>query len=180
MFRQFRYQIFEGGGINKGGDQATVYGILSDIPGLVYNPTFNPSGKKDKGLILGSFSDKTKEFKSDDEIYFNQNFICLRQKFQTLPLTMKKTEKENEQIQVENSQILKKQQNIIIKSTVARIMKSKIGKKTTHSWLVNETTKQIDSFQAQPLQIKENIEKLIELNIIKRSDKDRACYEYIA
>ena len=154
--------------------------ILSDIPGLVYNPTFNPSGKKDKGLILGSFSDKTKEFKSDDEIYFNQNFICLRQKFQTLPLTMKKTEKENEQLQVENSQIVKKQQNIIIKSTVARIMKSKIGKKTTHSWLVNETTKQIDSFRAQPLQIKENIEKLIELNIIKRSDKDRACYEYIA
>jgi hypothetical protein len=154
--------------------------ILSDIPGLIYNPTFNPSGQKDKGLILGSFSDQTKEFKSFDEIYFNENFICPRQKFQTLPLTMKKSEKEINQLQMENNQIAKNQQSIIIKSTVARIMKSKIGKKTTHSWLVNETAKQIDLFKAQPQQIKENIEKLIELNIIKRSDKDRACYEYIA
>ena len=154
--------------------------ILSDIPGLIYNPTFNPSGQKDKGLILGTFSDKTKEFKSNDEIYFNQNFICPRQKFQTLPLTKKKTDKEIEQLQIENSQIAMNQQNIIIRSNVARIMKSKIGKKTTHSWLVNETAKQIDSFKAQPQQIKKNIEKLIELNIIKRSDKDVACYEYIA
>ena len=154
--------------------------ILSDIPGLIYNPTFNPSGQKDKGLILGSFSDQTKELKSFDEIYFNENFICPRQKFQTLPLTMKKSEKEINQLQMENNQIAKNQQSIIIKSTVARIMKSKIGKKTTHSWLVNETAKQIDLFKAQPQQIKENIEKLIELNIIKRSDKDRACYEYIA
>ena len=154
--------------------------ILSDIPGLVYNPTFNPNGQKDKGLILGSFSDKTKEFKSNDEIYFNENFICPRQRFQTLPLTMKKTEKENDQLQMENSQIVKNQTDIIIKSTLARIMKSKIGKKTTHSWLVNETAKQIDLFQAQPTQIKKNIEKLIELNIIKRSDEDAACYEYIA
>ena len=93
---------------------------------------------------------------------------------------MKKSEKEINQLQMENNQIAKNQQSIIIKSTVARIMKSKIGKKTKHSWLVNETAKQIDLFKAQPQQIKENIEKLIELNIIKRSDKDRACYEYIA
>ena len=93
---------------------------------------------------------------------------------------LKKTEKEINQLQMENSQILKNQQNLIIKSTVARIMKSKIGKQTSHSWLVNETAKQIDLFHAQPQQIKENIEKLIEQNIIKRSDKDRASYEYIA
>ena len=154
--------------------------ILSDIPGLVYNPSFNPSGQNDKGLILGSFIEQTKEIKSTDEIYFNENFICPRQRFQTLPLTMKKTEKEINQLQMENSQILKNQQNLIIKSTVARIMKSKIGKQTSHSWLVNETAKQIDLFRAQPQQIKENIEKLIEQNIIKRSDKDRASYEYIA
>jgi len=46
--------------------------------------------------------------------------------------------------------------------------------------LVNEASKQIDLFRAQPLQIKENIEKLIEKNIMKRSEKDRTCYEYIA
>ena len=59
-------------------------------------------------------------------------------------------------------------------------MKSRIGQPTSHVWLVGETSKQIDLFKAQPQQIKENIEKLIEKNVIKRSDADRTCYEYIA
>ena len=59
-------------------------------------------------------------------------------------------------------------------------MKSRIGQKNTHMWLVNETFKQIELFKAQPQQIKENIEKLIEKNIIKRDEKDRTCYDYIA
>ena len=59
-------------------------------------------------------------------------------------------------------------------------MKSRIGQTTTHVWLINEASKQIDLFKAQPQQIKENIEKLIEKSIIKRSDKNRTCYEYIA
>ena len=56
-------------------------------------------------------------------------------------------------------------------------MKSRIGTKTSHVWLVNESAKQIDLFKAQPQQIKENIEKLIEKNIIKR---DGGNYDYIA
>ena len=43
--------------------------------------------------------------------------------------------------------------------------------------LVNEAAKQIDLFKAQPQQIKENVEKLIEKNIIKRNGPS---YEYIA
>ena len=56
-------------------------------------------------------------------------------------------------------------------------MKSRIGIETTHLWLANETAKQIDLFNAQPEDIKLNIEKLIGRFIIKRSDKNRACYE---
>lgn len=41
-------------------------------------------------------------------------------------------------------------------------MKSKIGETITHSWLVDESTRLIDLFAAQPQQIKKNIEKLIE------------------
>ena len=59
-------------------------------------------------------------------------------------------------------------------------MKSKIGQETTHVWLVGEAAKQIDLFKAQPQQIKENIEKLIEKNCIKRDEKNKGCYEYIA
>ena len=81
---------------------------------------------------------------------------------------------------MEEAQITKRYQDNILQSTLTRIMKSRIGQKTTHVWLVNETSKQIDLFRAQPQQIKENIEKLIEKNIMKRAEKDRTCYEYIA
>ena len=59
-------------------------------------------------------------------------------------------------------------------------MKSRYKLKTTHTWLISEAAKQIDLFKAQPQQIKENIEKLIEKSIIKRGVSDRNCYEYIA
>ena len=154
--------------------------ILTDISGLVYNPSFNPQGLKENGLILGTFNDKTKEFKEDDEIYFNNNFSFSRQKFQTLPLTLKKSAAEVKETELEEAQITKKYQDNILQSTLTRIMKSRIGQRTTHVWIVNEASKQIDLFRAQPQQIKENIEKLIEKNIMKRSEKDRTCYEYIA
>ena len=38
-------------------------------------------------------------------------------------------------------------------------MKSRIGQVTPHSWLVNETVKQIDKLKVQPDMIKDNIEK---------------------
>ena len=154
--------------------------ILTDISGLVYNPSFNPQGQKEKGLILGTFDDKNKEFKETDEIYFNNNFTYGRQKFQTLPLPLKKSASESKETELEEAQITKKYQDNILQATLTRIMKSRIGQKTTHVWIVNESSKQIDLFRAQPQQIKENIEKLIEKNIMKRSDKDRTCYEYIA
>ena len=75
---------------------------------------------------------------------------------------------------------IKKNEEYIIQGTLTRIMKSRIGQVTTHTWLVNEVFKQIDLFRAQPQQIKENIEKLIGISIMKRSETDRSCYEYIA
>lgn len=59
-------------------------------------------------------------------------------------------------------------------------MKGRIGQKTSHLFLVNESAKQIELFQAQPPQIKERIECLIEKNILKRNDEDRNCYDYVA
>ncbi len=59
-------------------------------------------------------------------------------------------------------------------------MKSRIGQETTHTWLISTATSQIDLFEAQPAQIKENIERLIEKNVIKRNERNRNCYDYIA
>ena len=154
--------------------------IIEDIHGLVYNPSFNSQGQHDKGIIIGTFNSEKKEFKETDEISINKNFSCSRVKINTLPLPQKKTADEIKAAENEESIIMKKYEDNIIQATVTRIMKSKIGQQTTHVWLVNETAKQIDLFRAQPSQIKENIEKLIEKNVVKRNDNDRTCYDYVA
>ena len=94
--------------------------------------------------------------------------------------TVKKSAAEIRENEKEEAQITRRYQDNIIQATLTRIMKSRIGQITTHVWLINETSKQIDLFKAQPQQIEENIEKLIEKNIIKRDDKDKSNYEYIA
>ena len=81
--------------------------ILTDISGLVYNPSFNPQGQKEKGLILGNFDDEKKEFKETDEISFNKNFSFVRQKFQTLPLILKKSTAEEKKIELEEPKLQK-------------------------------------------------------------------------
>ena len=154
--------------------------ILKDIPGLIYNPSFNPKGEKDKGLLLGNFNTETKEFTLNDEIEFNYKFFYEKQKFITLPLMKSKTSQQLKDEEEINRIAIKKNEEYIIQGTLTRIMKSRIGQVTTHTWLVNEVFKQIDLFRAQPQQIKENIEKLIGISIMKRSETDRSCYEYIA
>ena len=79
--------------------------------------------------------------------------------------------------ELEEETILKRKKNYIIQATITRIMKSRIGQETPHNVLVELTGKQIDLFTAQPREIKEMSEKLIEKNIIKRK-KDG--YVYIA
>jgi hypothetical protein len=150
--------------------------VLYDISGLVYNPTFNKTRAKDKGLIKGNFND---EFKPTDEIEFNEQFNNSTIKFNTMPLVQRK-KGENKEQELEEKTIKRRYEENILQSTLTRIMKSRIGVKTTHVWLISESSRQIDLFKAQPQQIKENIEKLIEKGIIKRSEKDRHCYEYIA
>jgi cullin 3 len=154
--------------------------VITDLHGLVFNPTYNPQGQAEKGVIIGSFNAQSKEFKESDTISINKNFTVARQKFHTLPLAVKKSAAEVRENELEEAQITKRYQDNILQATLTRIMKSRIGQTTTHVWLINEASKQIDLFKAQPQQIKENIEKLIEKNIIKRSDKNKSCYDYIA
>ena len=154
--------------------------ILKDIHGLVFNPTYNPNGDINKGVIIGSFIGETKNFKENDTISINKDFTVSYRKFNTLPLNLKKSEKEKKETELAEEIIIKRYQKNILQATITRIMKSRIGQITTNDWLLNETSKQIDLFKAQPHQIKENIEELIEKNIIKRAENNNSCYEYIA
>ena len=158
--------------------ECTINIILTDIKGLLFNPSYNPKSQPEKGVILGTFYSNTKEFKENDKVYLNNNFTVERQKFKTLPLSVKKSASEIKESE-EEAMIGKKYQDNILRATLTRIMKSRIGQKTTHVWLINEASKQIDLFKAQAQQIKENIEKLIEKGIIKRAEENKTCYEYI-
>jgi len=56
-------------------------------------------------------------------------------------------------------------------------MNSQNVTKFQHVWLINEVSKQISLFTAQPQQIKENIEKIIGKNIIERDEEDPSYYK---
>ena len=154
--------------------------ILDDISGLIFNPSFNPQHQKDKGILLGNFDDKTLIFKEDDEVWLNNDFKGSKLRFNTIPLNIKRSEKEIKDEENLDELIAKKYQDNIIQAPTTRIMKGLNGQKVQHSWLINEVSNQINLFNAQPQQIKDNIEKLIEKNIIKRGEKDKSYYEYIA
>ena len=136
--------------------------IINDIQGLVYNSSFNQNNSVDRGIIIGNFNEETKEIKESDIIKINKNFTCAKIRFTTLPIKKKKSAEEIKKEEIEENKIIKRYESNILQATLTRIMKSRIGQKTTHLWLVEETAKQIDLFNAQPQQIKENIEKLIE------------------
>ena len=56
-----------------------------------------------------------------------------------------------------------------------------MGKKfNMYGLLINEVSKKISLFTVQPQQIKENIEKIIEKNIIVRDEENPSYYKYIA
>ena len=155
--------------------------VLEDISGLIFNQSFNPQHQKDKGLLLGNFDDKTIQFKETDEVWFNLEFKNNHLRFSTMPLNIKRNESEIKEEEKLDELTIKRYQDNIIQSTLARIMKANNGKKVQHIWLINEVSKQILLFNVQPQQIKENIEKLIEKGIImKRDEKESSCYVYIA
>ena len=154
--------------------------VLNDIIGLISNPSFNKDNQKDKGIILGNFTNENNEFKETDEFWINFNFDCPKLSINTLPLIIKKSKNEIKNEEEMNEKIKKNYQNNIIQARIVSIMKGLNGKSVQHQWLISEVSKQIDLFSAQPYEIKENIEKIIEKNIIKRDEKDKSCYQYIS
>lgn len=149
--------------------------VKREIPGFIFNPSFNKKAELDKGLIKVSNIGPSKEFIENTEICFNENFENISIKILTLPVRI--SEKESKEAAFEDSQNNRYYQDQVLIATVIRIMKSR--KRNNHVWLINEVAKQIEFFQAQPSKIKENIKKLIERGFIQRPEDDSNCYEYI-
>ena len=153
--------------------------IKDNIYGLIFNPFFNPKGAVNKGVVVCT-TNQTQTFSDTDEFQINERFEILKQRFSTIPMAKKKTEQQMNEEEKVSAKEYQRYEEYLIQSALIRIMKSRIGQVTTHNWLVSESIKQIDRLKAQPQQIKENIEKLIEKNCIKRDEKNKGCYEYVA
>ena len=151
--------------------------IVKEINRLIFNSNFNPNSELNKGIILANINPTTKEFKPTTEISINKNFNTTKNIFNTLPLDDKTYSsliiKEKEEYE---NDIIKREKNCIIQALIARIMKSRIGQKITHLWLMNETMKENYLFKAEIELINECLEKLIEKNVIKRNEN---LYEFI-
>ena len=144
--------------------------LKEDIIGLIFNPSFNPNDEINKGIILANIDPVKRELQENTEISINLNFSITKLRFKTLP------KKEIVKILEEEEQIIKKRENLVIQAALTRIMKSRIGQKTTKVMLFNEAAKKITLFKVEPHQIVKNIEILIEKNCIKRVQN---YYEYI-
>ena len=152
--------------------------IKESIEGLILNPSFNKKQNIDQGVIIPTTTTE-KDFNPNDEFKINMNFSHGTIMFNTIPMPKKKTPKEEKNKEEEEKFEIKKYQDNIIQATIVRIMKGKNGS-AQHEWLVREVSRQIELFTAQPQQIKENIEKVMEKGLIKREEKDKSCYVYTA
>jgi len=153
--------------------------IVHEVSGFIFNPSFNP--KKDiKVGIISTDCTKETELNLKSKVWLNKDFMVNSLKLSTIPQVMKKQLSQEEEQNRMDAQSLKNYQNVIVDSNITRIMKGRIGQKTTHLFLIHEVAKQIELFQAQPGLIKERIEALIDKEILKRDETDRTCYNYIS
>jgi hypothetical protein len=156
------------------------YITLADLNALLFSPSFNPKRLLTSGLISSNMKESEKELNNNHIISINKNFEPLNLKLNCLPGLYKKPIDEAKQQEQQEAQNLKAYHNMIIDAYLTRIMKGRIGKKTTHLELVNECSKQIEIFVAQPSQIKDRIENLIEKQILRRDENDHSKYHYIS
>ena len=154
--------------------------VLTQVHGLVFNPSFNPKHQPERGIILGTFNTNTQKFKGSDNIKINLNIIIENEKFNTLSFPNEKTYSEDKELE-EIDAVTKRSHDMILQATLTRILKSRIGQETTLDLLINEANKQIDLFKPLPFQIKESINNLILKDVIERTEGkgNIVCYKYI-
>ena len=152
--------------------------VLNDLNSLIFVPSLKNKSSNDG--ILNTDLKVGKELSGDEEVWINLEFSPNTLKISTVPVVLKRTKTEVEVNNEKDKDMIQKYQNNIVDAYVTRIMKGRINQKTTHLELVNETAKQIELFQAQPIQIKSRIEALIEKEILKRKEGFYDQYEYIS
>ena len=84
--------------------------------------------------------------------------------------------KKNDDEELKEKEIRLKRQNII-DSVIVRVMKAR--KIENYNQLLEDVTRQIKMFLAQPAMIEQRIESLIEKEFLKRDDDDETKFIYL-
>ena len=131
-------------------------------------------------LKLLIYKNKKPEFKPEEDLELNMEFSNNNKRIPFVPQPTPqqiavsgidgKSHKEIEEDQL-------KQQQFVIQANIVRVMKAR--KTYKHNDLLQEVIAQCRMFKAQPKMIKQCIEKLIELEYLKRDEEDRSKYIYL-
>lgn len=100
----------------------------------------------------------------------------IRVNFVPAPAVKKKTTEATADDQALAKEI-KQERGMIIDANIVKIMKTR--KTETHQNLIQGVLHNISMFQAQPAQIKQRIESLIEREYMKRDEKNKGTYIYL-
>ena len=152
--------------------------IKNSIEGLIFNISFNPNCKSDKGVLI-STTTTSKNLNDEDKFEININFSPIKKNFSTIPMSKKKTKEEIKNEEESEEEYYRIYRNNIIQVTIIRIMKSRKEQTTTKDWLVSETINQIDRFMATSDMIEYNIENLIKKHLLKKSENFENCFEIV-
>eukprot|EP00045_Choanoeca_perplexa_P015580 m.197898 g.197898 ORF g.197898 m.197898 type:complete len:736 (+) comp17031_c0_seq3:1440-3647(+) len=126
-----------------------------------------------KHKILTKSSD-SKQIAHDDRFSINSSYSnkMIRVKVQQVAAKVKEE-------RAATTAKVKEERKLEIEAAVVRVMKAR--KTLSHTHLVIEVTKVLAArFKPNPVHIKKRIESLIDRDYLKRDEKDRTCYHYVA
>jgi len=112
----------------------------------------------------------------NDALFVNDKFSS---KLYKLKIGTVISQHELEPEKLKTRQRLEEERKLQTDAAIARIMKSR--KQLDHNNLIAEVTKQLQSqFLANPTDVKNRIESLIEREFLERDDSDRKLYRYLS
>lgn len=135
---------------------------------------FNP-----KHRLLAKDNPKVAKCKPDENIRVNVKFKNKLIKVTFIPQVVHKKKEPGQQSEQDKKVLneIKQERKHVLDAMIVRIMKAR--KQEKHMELTTEVMKQVTLFRAQPAQIKQSIERLIEKEYLERDENDRQKYTYL-
>lgn len=135
-------------------------------------------------VIYGNGAIITKQRKNGNFDKPDETFsLNLNYKNNSIKVNLVPTKTEKKKADADDSKrndAVEKERNMVAQANIVKIMKTNQGHSVKHTDLVSQTIELCRLFKAQPPMIKSAIEHLLQTGYIRRDEKDRSKYWYIA